>query len=79
MHPRKEEKIVKQVRERLAGEPACPFCGSDDLTYHKYERDFTTIYQLVDCEKCGEDWTDAYILQRVLYQDLVIYEDSVEC
>lgn len=55
---------VQQAAYLASGGTRCPFCENDDLAIidTSFQRD--SIFQIVDCNDCGQEWTDVYELVR---------------
>lgn len=51
--------------------PACLFCGAhqSSLSYDSTDVEGSTVYQTVYCSECEKSWTDAYELERIIYND----------
>jgi hypothetical protein len=44
-------------------EGQCPHCGSDDLETDDQGLDDNTYYYEMQCNSCGGQWTDIYVVQ----------------
>lgn len=63
-----QEITQQRLDKRLTGHTdECLFCGSNGLSFGSFETQDSTIYQEVECGDCGALWSDAYELQRVVY------------
>lgn len=58
-----QKKAYLKGAERLGSQ--CPFCDSFDVSREVAELGEMWIRVDVECEKCGENWTDIYKLVDV--------------
>lgn len=43
----------------------CPLCGSTDLTAKNYDGGPTRLCCDVECNSCGDEWTELYALYKI--------------
>lgn len=57
---------AEQKRAYIEGNGArCPYCKSMSITAGQSNIDGATLWIPVECERCGHDWCDIYILTDV--------------
>jgi len=54
---------VKTSEEYVAtGGVICPFCESSNIRGASLESSHGHVYQDCECDDCGKEWTDEYVL-----------------
>ena len=43
----------------------CPFCESDNISFHEITPDDGICTQFVSCDDCGKDWDDIFKLVNI--------------
>jgi C4-type Zn-finger protein len=62
----------QQKTDYLNSSSLCPYCKSSNINAERIEADGESAWGEVECEDCGERWTDVYTLTDVETRDEVI-------
>ena len=70
--------LTKEQQEAYNSDPSkCPFCGSTNFDGQRIQVDGNTAWQDVDCNDCGESWTDIYTFSGISHEETEEYEQEL--
>lgn len=57
------KQALENVRDRL-----CPYCGETEFefSFNDPEMDAEEVSQAISCNTCGKDWTEIYVIDRIV-------------